>query len=785
MTEQELRELALEQLAKHASLGRNVEQESFLQDHAFLQEVNRYRVTRYSARIMVLDFETEQPIAVIEGRVTAGSISINANSATRRTGNLTIVFDNTQFDLSNPDNLVAINKKIRISIGINNPFFGRNNWRNSRGEFYPEILFFPQGLFLITGANSSTSATARTINLTFIDKGGMLNGVCGGTIPASITLHDKWVIDGDGNVTVFYPKIREIIQEVVHHFGRESPARIIINDLPHFGRRVVQYAGSTPIWFQGNPGDRINSNGWRISPSPPPEGGFNNVFFQGDDLGYMITDLIFPGEFTQNAGTTVSRILDEIVKILGNYEYFYDVDGYFIFQRIQHFEMTGQAPLLTSDNALPGAGLNTPFNISPDLDASFQDGFLPHFKDDQFINEFMDTDLVSTANYNPQYANIKNDFVVWGTRQKDGNDHICWMHLAIDEKPKWEDTQIIGGTTLGSLCNLWFWEVRDADNNIREYLDLADNRDPIDYGRWKWVEGVRIGENLHEPGVTIRLHSPSLRPGPAATSPVEMSVFRPHYNDHAGVRAALNLGIVGGAVEIPFEWREELYRRALKAFGTSSVGSDYDAELRAEWRNIFDPNSLEFFSRWNERFGSGIPWRGYRREIITDPHTIRYWLDIIDSNSALGAYSVNRIGRRSQVRDDSQIHEVLTREVPDIVFIDGSRPLAEQILMMQEQIMIGQNFNVIPEGYMPLFEFRASFGSCYEVIRDMLHRHLIYNASVTVASKPIFYLDVNRIIRLNFPQNGIVGNFIISRLTWNLGGNPRMNITANEAVTIV
>jgi hypothetical protein len=41
--------------------------------------------------------------------------------------------------------------------------------------------------------------------------------------------------------------------------------------------------------------------------------------------------LIYPGDLISNIGESITSILDKIVKMLGNFEYFYDLDGRFIF----------------------------------------------------------------------------------------------------------------------------------------------------------------------------------------------------------------------------------------------------------------------------------------------------------------------------------------------------------------------------------------------------------------------------------------------------------------------
>ena len=52
-----------------------------------------------------------------------------------------------------------------------------------------------------------------------------------------------------------------------------------------------------------------------------------NKYNKNDDVGYMETDFTFPGELTFNAGNTVVNLLDRIIEILGNYEYFYNLQG--------------------------------------------------------------------------------------------------------------------------------------------------------------------------------------------------------------------------------------------------------------------------------------------------------------------------------------------------------------------------------------------------------------------------------------------------------------------------
>jgi hypothetical protein len=52
---------------------------------------------------------------------------------------------------------------------------------------------------------------------------------------------------------------------------------------------------------------------------------------KNDIIGYRETDLTYTGELILNTGDAITSMLDKIKTMLGSYEYFYDIDGNFIF----------------------------------------------------------------------------------------------------------------------------------------------------------------------------------------------------------------------------------------------------------------------------------------------------------------------------------------------------------------------------------------------------------------------------------------------------------------------
>lgn len=722
----------------------------FMNDRSFLLKLNQHKVREYLAAIMVLDFETENPIARLEGKVVSGSMTVAANSAVRKTCSLTIVFDEDTKNITDINNLIAIDKKISLSLGLKNPFYHLPQYAQ-----YGEELWFKQGLFVITRASSSISVSSAQVSIELQDKMAFLNGTCGGTLPANTSFHDKIIYDKDGNYTTEYPLIKEIIFEAVNHYGGEHPSRIVIEDVPDVGRKVVRWRGSTPINFQSEVDAKNSGRSFVIA--APPVAGFENTYYQGDLVGYRETPLTYPGELILKMGQTVTNLLDEIVSTLGNYEYFYDAEGIFHFRQIKNYQATGVTPL-NYDPTITVEVVDSQGNISQqtqDLDKSLQSLYFPRYTDDAFINEFADQNLVTQVGYNPDYSKIKNDFICWGTKQDDSNSEVMVRyHLAIDVRPKdipkpvtEEEIEVIRDNY--SLCH----------KTIRKVMNKNDG--------------------------TISRYA------------VENAYIPDEVNETWGEVAALSLDEAFPDLDASyhFNWREELYRQALLAYGTSTEGSYYDEELMAEWRNIFDPSStwdlkgMDSFQRnWEDHFGEDndeTPWAGYTVDVKIAPEKLRYWLDIIDTSAGVGVYGVNRIGRRTIAQENTKINQVFEGEIPDLVFIENTGQPQEMIENTQYYISIGQAYSFVNPDQLQYFQEVNSFGTCYESVREMLYNNLIYNATASLTTIPILYLDVNKIVHLNFPKLGITGDFVINNISMQFGSNPTMSLSLNEAIIMV
>lgn len=631
----------------------------YLNDMDFLTQLDKLHMRVQYAKIILLSFKDEEPIKEIQGSITSGNLSVNGSSAIRRTINLTMLVSIDNSNLEDIDNEISINKKIKVLIGYDNPLKSYKN--------YGDIIWFPCGLFVLSSANISRSTSGWNISITGKDKMCLLDGTAGGTLPASITFHESLVQLDNGDVEIQYPTIFQIIYEAVNHWGGEAIENIIITDIDEEIKMLVRYMGDKPVYF---------SNDYQ-SLSFEAQEDYPHMFSYGQDAGYKYTDFTYPGELVLNAGDTVVTLLDKIVSTLGNYEYFYNIDGKFVFQEIKNYLNTG-SPLL---------------ELSPE-------DYVRSYNNAKFLYSLTDLDTTTAITRNPKYDNVKNDFYVWGKRKTStGVEVSIRYHLAIDDKP---DIDL-------AMQNMW--EVKDKKSNliVRYDFNTLDDYSVDDY--------------------TVTL--------------------------------------VGTPCD---EWREELYRRALNAQVSNSVYDNYyDSELIAEWRNLYNPmnKNWDATNHWNP-------------DVFNDPASINFWLDFIDTSSALGKYSIKNIGRRTKVVNNNDIKTVYNSEVPDVVFIEG----LDQDLIVKYQ-GIGQRFFILTNEYYDMFSISTTGTSCFDQIREMMYQNLCYNTTISLTCLPKYYIEPNNIIRVEDKDSNIYGNYQITQYSLPLTYNGTMSITATEVLTRV
>lgn len=495
----------------------------YLKDSSFLKSFDSIRNKEQYVKITVLNFE-EKPIQAIEGRVIGGTLNLDGNSAVRRTCNLSMVATDYENDLTNINNLLSINKKIELEIGFLNTTTYYTNF---------DIIWFPLGVFVITAPSISHATDGVNISLQLKDKMCLLNGECGGILPASVTFHEYETVDENGQYVIVQPTIYQIIQELVNHYGGEQLAKIIISDVDTRIKKVMKWVGSTPFYIISH---AVNGEIQYIPTTDANEAAAASsykTYEYGSDIGYIYTDFIYPGELIGDAGNSVCTILDKIKDTLGNYEYFYDINGNFVFQEIKNYLNTSQSTV--------------------ELDKITNGDYLMDMSKGKAVYQFDDCTLFTSCSNSPQYSMIKNDFIVWGIREDaEGNTFPIRYHLAIDKKP-----------TIGNEYNVFFYT--DKNDN------LVKAKCPIEYPNSSQFPKVGMQEVFYMDMSTKKIY--------------EWDTINKVYNEIT----------VGLKTIKTTDWRTELYLQGSVAEPLGRDSNYYYTELKNEWPKLYDTENGVFF----------------------------------------------------------------------------------------------------------------------------------------------------------------------------------------------
>ena len=598
---------------------------NYLLDKEFLKKVDSYYQREVYAKVVSLDFD-ENPIAEIQGNVTQGTINVNGDSAVRRTCNLTLVTSSV--------NVNEIDWSLRTKFRL---FIGLKNFIDPK---YDDILWFKQGTFVITSFSSQLNQQGYTITLQGKDKMCLINGDIGGNLFAS---HDFGKIEtkhSDGTSTLDDIPIYDIIREALHVYALEPYANIIINDLEGCAVELIDFkakdtilylitnnaTNSTNMYFSnsalGHHIKTLQDNGQKIV-----DGGtftYNNEQWTlvkavgyGETVGYRQTVLTYVGDLISAAGGTVTSILDSIIKMLGEFEYFYDVDGRFIFQRKRiYYNIPWTNVVVGEDETYYQNAANTSSSVY----------------------EFNRGLLVESFSNKPLVNNIKNDFAVWGKMQGTSTEIPIHLRYAIDQTPSYYRSY--------SNSNIYSSAVYDWRELI--YQMAQDNN--IYRGN---IE--KINTQLKDNSLTAEEREALL------TQLVE--------NEEIYLQTR-NTGYEGYYADMLGFWRY-LYSTDGKKFDPLT-GILVDMEM-SEWydwqmNGYWNPGYIDWINDPQDpKYGANFK----------QPQTLMFWIDFIDPWSELGKYAVNVIGRRPKVVNDSDVKAIFFRDTPNVLFLD---PQSDEIV---------------------------------------------------------------------------------------------------------
>ena len=739
----------------------------YLTDINFLDKIyDQHNKTVYT-EITVLDWY-ERPIAQAQGRILNASISLNGDSSIRRTANLSVKIKDASETYTNIDSLFSINKKIFIETGI------KNGYKHLGQEFYSnyDVIWFPFGVFVITGYSINHDNSGVIINLSLSDKMCLLNGSAGGVIPASVNFESYDTLGSDGDLHSEPIRINQIIPELVNHFGGEDLNHIMVNDIPDKIKQVLRWLGTNPLFLYQDKNNLKNSFYTTIQAKTYDLSTYGRTQFTYNyDCGYTYTDFTYPGELGAGAGDSVCTVLDKIKELLGNYEYYYDVFGNFIFQEIKNYVNTTEWRT-AFNNYHPGSQIELPYAYNTVLNSHVYDLSKHNF-------------VISYSN-NPKFDMIKNDFVVWGERQGPGNIKLpCRYHLAIDERPfLTEDWDVTGESVGYGIC----FDTH-VDDKIRRAHVITEVFDSVTELENKYPFGI-VGKyylvdsnNVEEKGIytwvtDIDGYNLAFDNMETAAEGQDSSI-----SENAQVSKTTKAGYVRlrkgsyytSADDNPFvvsantDWRNILYWRGLLASFTGTDTGYYWAELCNEWPKVYD-----------------IEHDTYYQNTLDSPSSLDWWLDIVDSDATLNEFSVVNIGRRSYSKTDSGCNCVFESLIPDIIMIDVDKD--EDIVDTRSQMTGLQlsELGLIPiQVKTPVYESTGVggiFNSCYEHVKQVLEDYVNYNESINISCLPLYHLEPNTRIHVEDPESGIFGDYIINTISYNLGNGDSMSLSARKVI---
>ena len=791
-----------------------------LLDTEFLKQLDESRHKVIYAKIIALTFD-EEPIETIEGRITGGTLSIDGSSAVRRTcSSLAIVAQ----DVNITDYYWGLNTKFKLEIGIKSEVTD------------DEIIWFPQGTFLITSFSTSYSTSGFNINISGQDKMCLLNGTIGGTIQAPtdfaniedttvsynlVTFSDKteykankyYIKNGDNysismkeydSNTKYYDMVNEvtltpitiktIIRESIHTYAGEPYYNIIINDLDDTGLELLEYRADTPMYFlfenadtfknltlNGNLSCYLPDSGKSCTLATLPQeykynlvegfdGNVKPIKLSADNAqsyyiatcefgqtaGYRMTDLTYAGgELEGQVGDNItSAVLDKIVNMLGDYQYYYNVDGQFVFERKGNYLNTSWDSLIDTE------------------DDTYAENAAYASK---VIYNFEGNNLISSISHNPQLNNIRNDFSVFGEREI-SNDKKVAIHarIAIDDKPEWyvkydEDTVYLAeGSTLPTALSSKVIKTYDwreiiyqmaldyyKHNQEDEFLVTLARRNTIidDNGEQycSCLEGKTGYEQYY----------------------IDMEAFwRELYNPNPPISYTIN----GGSYtteEVPLE-----DSNVTGAYEKKVVWSEPVTDWSSMSCDFFLPaNKKEKDEQPEEYFTNDPALYYWNRNIFYEPTLLNFWFDFLDTDGEFGKYSIRAIGDRPKAVNDSDVNSIYYRTTPDVIFFDS----LEDYNKYSDEYKTGYTYVILPNKTANMFTISAQGKTAKDVIEQYLYEYTYGAESISLSTIPIYYLEPNNRIQVYDENSKINGEYLVTRMSIPLTYSGTMSIEASKA----
>ena len=787
-----------------------------LLDNIFLEKLFTAYDREIYAKITALNFD-EFPTEEISGKVTGGSINVDGTSACRRTCSLTLVANEVNIN----DYYWGLNTKFELQIGLTNRI----------DKKYPDIIWFKEGIYLITTFSTALGTSNYTINIQGKDKMGLLDGTIGGSLTAlSYDFGREDYTDENGVSHRRKLPIRDIVTELIHEYAHEPWENIIIQDLDDFGVELLQYRGTAtnPLYlffninsqeveqmtldgsftvykgrqisctisnienivFEVNDkGEEIkgkyynlnelytvsNPTAFKLNRNDEEENYYIIKITTGQTCGYRMTDITYAGDLIANVGETVVSVLDKICKMLGDFEYYYDTEGKFIFKRKNQYIYKSFNHHTTTESSQ--SYVENSAYISPT------------------VWDFTGSTLVTSFNNTPNLSELKNDYSLWGTRKSlTGNDLPVHLRYAIDKKPTYYKTlrgDAYGTTTfIDQIRDQITKEAHDEETinrRIEEKLKdiiIVDWREiiyqmAIDYRRFNHCDdfGLKVqevngkqfdGKYIYPRGVT------GYEQYYVDIEGFWRQIYCPQY-DYTTITLSENqyVNAKPGEYFVKY-WNTDdencyearyLYKDITTADLTYNDISNGVLHTVSSTYNLtttyyYKPDPNEWINGWNPI-------------VDNSPESLNFWFDFLDDGGDIERYGTSFVGDRPKAVNDSMIKSIYFRETPTLIFTDNIANIDKKL---------GYSYLQYSPAMASLFTMSAQGKDAIDVLYEHLYKNSYCIESVTVNALPIYHLEPNNMINILDTRAGINGTYVMTKFTLPLTYNGTMSITATKAV---
>lgn len=847
-----------------------------LADKDFLRELDQNREREVFAKIVSLDYD-ENPIEEITGRVSSGTVSVDGSSSVRRSCSLSLIAQ----ELNIHDFYWGLTTKFKLYSGL----------KNNINSKYPDIIWFPLGMFVISSFNTSQNINSYTVSIQGKDKMCLLNGTLGGTVMSlTADFGTETIEDENGESYKQDLPIKNIIREVVHEYAREPYHNIIINDLDTYGLELMEYRGSSPMYILINQSDEaVNirmdlsmdnmylgkyKDGryvWSIKPGVfldkpkimidgyslvtvydtrlesldveqhpdrisifygGKDNGGNDSYYTvmkaeyGSSVGYKITELTYSGDLIAQVGSPVTTaVLDKIVSMLGDFEYFYDLQGRFIFQRKKTY-------INTSWNNIRSDSENKQVYVESAAYTS------------EVTYSFENSSLITSFQNSPDFDNLRNDYSIWGTKTTvSGNEIPVHLRYALDKKPiryinyegdiysTNEDNELFIGQIqcdwrelIYQMASDYMKHNRDDDFTIQVGKNNPDYY-PDGYTGYEvyYTDIYSFWRELYNPDyestysicyVTKSNYEQAMKDKKIEYYWYDQCTDKTAYipeNDYFYKDAYGIFQKVHSMTAEKLKNNSLYYYTLIKCDETMPYVNNRDYYTKSEGDYVTLKNYKDL--------GTSINNIGWNINVIKLPQQLNFWFDFLDTEGELDQYSVRNIGTRPKAENDSDVKAIYFRDIPTILFLGIedtkaqlkrdlkinyvnyglTKPQVEamsdkqledyiiennlisKLIAKQKNEMPGYAFIQLPDYLENLFTISTQGKCAKDSLDSWLYKYTYCTETVSLTSIPIYYLEPNTRVYIHDNNSGIDGEYIVDRISLPLQYSGTMNISATKA----